>query len=106
MCIYFCLFTYRICSYVIRLILPPFVVIPIMQWCAHNGFIDASDRLLQLSIVVQCCVPSAQLLIVALSQLQVPVVAGKIAFIFIFQYLVSIITVTLWTTYGIAIIYT
>ena len=49
--------------------------------------------------------PSAQIMIVSLNQLGLAKYAAKMAYIYFFQYTFAILTITVWTTVGIIIVY-
>ena len=70
------------------------------------GLVGKEDRLIQLIIVVEGAAPSAQMMLVALNQLGLRDVAGRLAFMYVPHYLLSIVTITVWTTIGSQTIYT
>ena len=63
------------------------------------------ERLMRLLVVIEAAAPSAQLIIVSLNQIGIPEIASGIAYMFVFQYIASIFTLTLWASVGLSIIY-
>jgi hypothetical protein len=90
---------------VCRSVVSGFAVIPLILLFLNAGFIDSKDRMLQLVIVLQAVAPPAQMVIVTLSQLSLPDIASAMAYIYIFQYLASVFTVTVWVTLALSIFY-
>jgi len=88
-----------------RLILPPLIMIPLMQFCVQNGFVAKEDRLLQLVICIEAAAPSAQLIIVSLNQLGLQTIASQVAYLYVFLYLFSILTITIFTSVAMFLIY-
>eukprot|EP00596_Hydrurales_sp_CCMP1899_P000111 CAMPEP_0119038562 /NCGR_PEP_ID=MMETSP1177-20130426/7544_1 /TAXON_ID=2985 /ORGANISM="Ochromonas sp, Strain CCMP1899" /LENGTH=518 /DNA_ID=CAMNT_0007001303 /DNA_START=225 /DNA_END=1781 /DNA_ORIENTATION=+ len=91
---------------VCRMILPPmtviFLVLPLtIKW----GFLSKEERLMRLVISIESCSSSAQVLIIALNQLEVPEVASNLAYMYVFQFVSSIFTITLFATAAISKIY-
>ena len=88
-----------------RLILAPLLVLPIVYACIKTGFVSQKDRIFMLVVVLEAAAPSAQMMIIALSQLGLEKVASQISYIFMIQYSLAIITITIWTTVAIYILY-
>jgi hypothetical protein len=83
----------------------PAVILGLLKVALAVGLVDSEDRLLQLIIVVEGAAPSAQMMLVALNQLGLRDVAGRLAFMYVPHYLFSIVTITAWTTIGSGTIY-
>jgi hypothetical protein len=90
---------------VCRLILPPLVMIPILRLAVDADFVGPNERLMQLVVCIEAAAPSAQLIIVSLTQLGKPKVASQMAFLYLCQYLFSILTITACTSIAMSIIY-
>jgi hypothetical protein len=88
-----------------RLVIAPLLILPIIKACMSSGFISKSERSFMLVVFLEAAAPSAQLLIVALSQLGLQKVASQIAYLYILQYTASILTITFWTTIAMSILY-
>jgi hypothetical protein len=69
------------------------------------GVIAKSERLFQFVIVIVSASPSAQVIIVSLNQLGFQKLAGQMAYMYVFQYLASIISITCVATIALRIIY-
>jgi hypothetical protein len=79
-----------------------FLVLPLtIKW----GFLSKEERLMRLVISIESCSSSAQVLIIALNQLEVPEVASSLAYMYVFQFVSSIFTITLFATAAISKIY-
>lgn len=61
--------------------------------------------MMQLVVVVEAANPSAQLVVVCLNQLGVPELASQMSLVFVGQYVLSIVTLTFWTSVGMSMIY-
>ena len=96
---------YFLHHFMCRLILPPIVVLPILTSFIHLGIIGKSQKLVALVIVIESCVPSAQLILVVCNQYGLPDLAGKISLMYLVHYFVSIFTITFWFSVGMLIIY-
>lgn len=90
---------------VCRLILPPIMMLMINPLFMQLGMIDKSQRLMLLIIMLESCSPPAQVLIVALNQLGIASAASDLSYIYVFMYVTSIFTVTLWTTVAMSVYY-
>ena len=90
--------------FVCRLIIPGFVVFPILEIFVQSGWISKSERLLQFVIVLEAVAPPAQTLIVSLNQLGLIDIAGSMAYLYIFQYFATIFTITAWVTFTLSVI--
>lgn len=88
-----------------RLILSPLVTLPIILLSVRIGVLSADDRMMQLLLLIESATPSAQVLIVCVNQLGTPDIAASLAYIFVFEYLASILTITFWTTIAISTFY-
>lgn len=88
-----------------RLILTPICIFPILGMFKYMNFVGESQKLLQLIVVIESCVPSAQLILIVLNQLGLYNVASKLAYLYVFQYLISIFTLTFWFSIGMLYIY-
>ena len=88
-----------------RLILPPLVMLPVLSLAVDAGIVGPSERMMQLVVCIESAAPSAQLIIVSLSQLGKPKLASQMAFLYLFQYLCTIFTVTAFTAVAMSQIY-
>ncbi len=70
-----------------------------------NGIISKNERLFQLIIVMVAASPSAQIIIVSLNQLGFQKLAGQMAYMYVFQYLFCIISMTFVATTAMRVIY-
>ncbi len=69
------------------------------------GLLDAKEKMMLVIILVESASPSAQTIIVCLNQIGVRHIASGLAFMYLFLYLASILTVTMWTTVAISLYY-
>ena len=90
---------------IIQLALMPALAFGLLVGALAIGLVGKEDRLIQLIIVVEGSAPSAQMMLVALNQLGRQDMAGKLAFLYVPHYLVSILTITAWSTLGATYIY-
>lgn len=88
-----------------RLIIPSLVMIAVAKLFVAINLIPQKEKLMQLLLVIESSSPSAQLIIVSLNQIGTPDIASGISYMFVFQYMTSILTVTMWATIGINAIY-
>ena len=88
-----------------RLIIPPIIILPILVILVESGLILRSQRLLQLVIVIQSCVPSAQMIILILNLFSAVDMAAKISILYVFHYILCIFTITFWFSIGMLYIY-
>jgi len=88
-----------------RLILAPAVMLPLCHYCVKSGWMSGKSRTSMLVVVLESAAPSAQMMIVALSQLGLAKTASQIAYLYVFQYLSAILTITFWTTLTISLLY-
>jgi hypothetical protein len=88
-----------------RLVIPPLLMLIVMEIFLALGLVPRHERLMRLLVVIESAAPSAQLIIVSLNQIGNSQIASGIAYMYIFQYLSSIFTVTLWATIGLSLIY-
>jgi hypothetical protein len=91
--------------FVCRLFLCGLLIIPILEIFVSSGIISPHDRLLQFVIILEAVAPPAQILIVNLNQLGLTEVAGPMAYLYVFMYLSTILTVTMWVSIALSIIY-
>ena len=80
-------------------------MIPMEELWVSIGIFPRAERLLRLVACIEATAPSAQIIIVSLNQLGIQNVASKMAFIYVFQYMISILTITFWSTVIMAIVY-
>lgn len=88
-----------------RLILPSLIILPVLRLAVDGGIIAPREKLMQLVICIEVAAPSAQLIIVSLSQLGLQRVASQMSYLYVYQYLFSIITITCWTSVAMSLIY-
>lgn len=88
-----------------RLILPPIIILPLLQGAISVGIIGRSQRLLALVVVIESCVPSAQLILIVLNQYGLQEMATNISLMYLFHYMISIFTITFWFSVGMLMIY-
>ena len=88
-----------------RLIISPLIVLPIAQAMMNYGWVAKADRPFMLIVILESAAPSAQLMIVALSQLGIVAEASQLAYCYIFQYTAACITVTVVTVAAIVMLY-
>lgn len=88
-----------------RLIIPPLLMLLVIKVLISCGLLSSNDGMMNLIILIESAAPSAQIVIVCINQLGIPHVGSHIAFAYVFQYLCSIVTITLWTTIGISLYY-
>jgi hypothetical protein len=62
-------------------------------------------RLMQLLIIVEAAAPPAQMVIVVLNQLGFQDTASTVAYTYVFLYLFSILTITMWSTVAMILFY-
>lgn len=80
-----------------------YFVIPL---ALHLNIISGNERLMRLIISVESCSSSAQVMIISLNQIGIPEVATGLAYMYVFQYIASIFTVTFWITVAVSMTYT
>jgi hypothetical protein len=78
------------------------VVLPLSIQC---GILSEEQRLLRLIVSIESCSSSAQVMIISLNQIGIPEVATGLAYMYVFQYIASIFTITFWVTISVGIIY-
>lgn len=81
----------------------PLVFLPVLEILTAAGACD--ERLMRLLIMVEVATPSAQMVIVSLNEGGALATASKLAYMFSFQYVGSILTLTFWITIAMKIIY-
>ena len=73
----------------------------------HASFDDSKeDRLMQLVLLLEFAMPSAQLVLVSLNHFKLTAMAGSVARLYIYQYTASIVTITLACWVALTIVYT
>ena len=80
-------------------------MLPLCHYCVKSGWMSGKERTFMLVVVLEAAAPSAQMMIVALSQLGLAKVASQIAYLYVFQYSSAILTITFWTTLTISLLY-
>lgn len=91
---------------VCRLLLCPLLSLFLVKICLAIGVLNPNtDRLMSIFIVIQGSTPPAQVLITTLNQLGFGKIASSLSYMFIFVYLLSILTVTMWVTISIFMVY-
>ena len=88
-----------------RLMIPSALMLLVMIGCVEVNLVPRDERLMRVLIIIEAAAPSAQLVIVSLNQVNNQSIASSIAYMYIFQYTVSIFTMTLWGTIGMRMIY-
>ena len=94
----------NVALFICRLIIPGIIVFPILEVFVHSGWINQSERLLQFVIILEAVAPPAQTIIVSLNQLGLLDIAGSMAYLYIFQYFATILTITAWVTFTLSVI--
>ena len=79
-----------------RLVLAPAVMFPLVYYSMRLGVIQ--DRMVGIVLIVESGAPSAQTMIVCCNSLGLQRAAGQMSVLYAFQYLVSVLTITIWTT--------
>jgi hypothetical protein len=85
--------------------LPPIVTILLVRLAVAYGMISAKEHLFQFLIIIVSASPSAQVIIVSLNQLGFQKLAGQIAYMYVFQYISCIISITFVASTALRIIY-
>jgi len=80
-------------------------MLPVLSLAVDAGLVGASERLIQLVVCIEAAAPSAQLIIVSLTQLGQAKLASQVSFLYVAQYVASILTVTFWTSVAMSSIY-
>lgn len=88
-----------------RLILPPLAILFLVRLAVFYHLISKDERLFQFVIVIVSASPSAQVIIVSLNQLGFQKLAGQMAYMYVFQYLACILSITFVATTALRIIY-
>lgn len=89
----------------LRLVIPPLIMVFIVKALMDYNVFGAKHRTMMLLAVIEAGSPSAQFMLVALNQLGLPEVAGKMSYMYIFQYSTAIVTITITTIVACAVIY-
>lgn len=91
---------------VCRLFLCPFLSLLFVKICLGIGILNPkTDRLMSIFIIIQGSTPPAQVLITTLNQLGFGKIASSLSYMFIFVYSLSILTVTMWVTISMVMVY-
>lgn len=77
----------------------------VIQLFSSMNLVASNQRTLKLIVLIEAAAPSAQLVIVSLNALGKKEVASDMAFLYTIMYVLSILTITLWTTIGISLYY-
>ena len=77
----------------------------IVKLFVYYLILPPEDKLIQLVIVIEAASPSAQMVIVCLNQLGFQRVASQMAYMYVFQYMSCIITITMFATMALQLIY-
>ena len=94
-----------LCFLACRLILPVTAIIPILSAFRELEIIPKEQKLMFLVICIISSSPSAQMVVVCLNQLGFAEAAGKMSYLYLFQYSFSIITITAVATIAMNIFY-
>jgi hypothetical protein len=81
------------------------LIIPLVRMCVYGGMIAREHKLIQLVLIIESAAPSAQMIIVSLNHLGHQYTASKMAYMFVYMYLFSVVTITLWGTVAMSLIY-
>ena len=95
-------------SYICRLVLPPvftLLLIHLIYSKQQQGLSTGLHRLMQLTLVVESASPSAQVVLVCLQQLDMPFIATKLSYMYIYQYLFAILAITVFTSIAMSMLY-
>ena len=88
------------------MILPPLIMIPVILISIKLKIIPSGySKLMSLVLIIESASPPAQVIIVSINQLGIPDIASSVAYIYVFLYIISIFTITLWSTVGISLFY-
>ena len=88
-----------------RLFLVPIVMLLVIQLFSSMHLVAPNQKTLKLIVLIEAAAPSAQLVIVSLNALGKNEVASDMAYLYTIMYVLSILTITLWTTIGISLYY-
>ena len=70
------------------------------------GILSVDERLMRLVIAIESAATSAQIMIVTLNQFKMtPIAAASLSYMYVFQYITSIFTITFWVTMSMASVY-
>jgi hypothetical protein len=89
----------------IRLILSPLIILLLLELSIKLNLIPESHRIIRLIIAVEAAAPSAQMIIVSLTEIGVTDAAGVIARMYVPHYFISVVSIAGWTTVAGWIIY-
>jgi hypothetical protein len=81
------------------------VIIPVLLLMVRVGLIAKEMRLLVLMLCIESGSGSAQVILVSLNEFGNSKLASKLAYMYFFQYLCSILTITGWSTLGLYLLY-
>lgn len=88
-----------------RMMLPVIGAIIILQLFIAGGLVNKNDHMMQLIIIIESCAPPAPMVIVSLNQLELSRTASAIAYLYLFTYVASILTMTFWMTVAMSLVY-
>jgi hypothetical protein len=77
----------------------------IVKLFVYYLILPSDDKLMQLVIIIEAASPSAQMVIVCLNQLGFQKIASQMAYMYVFQYIACIITITMFATMALQLIY-
>jgi ABC-type cobalamin transport system ATPase subunit len=89
------------------LVLVPAIVILMVLILVRMGWIiHKESRLLILMLFIESGSGSAQVILVSLNEYGNTKLASKLAYMYLFQYLSSVLTITMWSTLALSLYYT
>ena len=69
------------------------------------GAVSKDEKMMRLIIILEAAAPSAQILILSLNQAGAIEVASLLSYMYVFQYVSSMFTITMWTSIASKIFY-
>lgn len=99
------LITCSLFNAIYRLILGPIIMIPLVLLLVKIGVLPAEKKLVQVLICISSASGTSPIVVSCLNQLGANRIASQLAYMLTFQYMASVITVTIWATVSVAIIY-
>ncbi|CAM9369562.1 unnamed protein product [Chrysoparadoxa australica] len=88
-----------------RLVVVPAAGYAVFYLLQHYTEVLGQNSLMQLVLLLQLSMPSAQLVLVTLNHLGVQNMATKLAQLYIYQYLASVLTMPGWSALALALVY-
>ncbi len=93
-----------------RLVIPPIIMLTLMAIIQASSPPPAPDeigqrRLMMMLVLVESAVPSAQILMVCLQQLEMSEIAERLSYFYIYHYLIALVTITLVVSAAISLLY-